>query len=112
MPVKTLTIMARQAAREVKLFIVMIISEDPSHFIGQVPAQNQLQVRKYINILANNLYQQLKIYQQFILTMKRSDTHFYTIIYRSSLHPQWRISYFRSENVARNKTSNMKIYYF
>ena len=51
MPAKTWAIMARQAAREVKFFIVMIISEDPSNFIGRVPAQNQLQVRKYTNNL-------------------------------------------------------------
>ena len=30
---------------QVKVFVIIIIYEDPSNFIGQVPAQNQFQVR-------------------------------------------------------------------
>lgn len=45
MAAKSLTIMARQTAKGVKVFVIIIIYEDPSNFIGHVPAQNQLQVR-------------------------------------------------------------------
>lgn len=41
----------RQAARELKPLIFMIIREDSSNNIGQGPAQNPLQVRKSIIIL-------------------------------------------------------------
>ena len=41
----------RQAARELKPLIFMIIRGDSSNNIGQGPAQNPLQVRKSIIIL-------------------------------------------------------------